>query len=164
MVCHVQFNHDNPYHKPWSLVNLVRELQEHEELPNRAEPDSRVGSHGHHGQRGYETDDERFTGRDHLNANHRHGKPSSDPSHNRRHHCPQLEEALDIIGRLLDSYEISRAIDRRSPWLLPRMRRLVSSCGEGGRRSDRESHYGSDTSSYAVSDEESRRRPRGHDY
>ncbi|RCN47619.1 hypothetical protein ANCCAN_06285 [Ancylostoma caninum] len=161
MMCRVQFNHDDPYHKPWNLVKLVRELSEYEELPNRDEPVAQGGSHDH--RRGYGTDDERVTGRDSLNANHRYGTPS-DPTHNRGHRCPPLDEALDIIGSLLESCEISRAIDRRSPWLLPRMRRFVALHEGDGRRSDRESYYGSETSSYAFSDEESRRRPRAHDY
>ncbi|KAL6732011.1 hypothetical protein Aduo_002818 [Ancylostoma duodenale] len=163
MVCHVQFNHENPYHKPWTLVKLVRELSEYEELPSRAEPDGLGGRDSQRGRRGHGTDDERVAGRDSLNVNHRQGTPS-DPTPNRRHRCPPLDEALDIIGSLLASCEISRAIDRRSPWLLTRMRRLVALHEDDGRRSDRESYYGSETSSYAVSDEESRRRPRGHDY
>ncbi|VDM66291.1 unnamed protein product [Strongylus vulgaris] len=133
MVCLLQFNHESPYQRPWTLVKFLRELAVDEEFPmlsfecsssdseRRKNRPHRVSREGIGWERGNEI----------PYPPNRLDEPSSPESaHSTEDRYPPLEEALDIVGSLLGMREIYEVIERRSPWLLTRMHRFLLSQDE----------------------------------
>ncbi|KAK6730238.1 hypothetical protein RB195_006976 [Necator americanus] len=159
MVCLLEFNHANPYHRPWKLVKLLRQLENYEEFPMLS-PECKINDSERYRQRldreaqqgGRENANGQGIRDDRSEYDCRFNGSSSIPPFDFNHRCPHLEEALDIIDNLLDSREITQAIESRSPWLIRRMNRLLS-FHEGGYQS-RSSYYSRNSSEF-VQDEES---------